>query len=433
MKTFLTLLLLALSNVYISSQELIRWDFEDETGESTLQPTFKLDTSMLVNPVVYSDLFPLEGSSGFTIGVSGQPLDKAGEVRDWSQYNEQGWWNDWIEFRFINNENTTLDIDSVSFWFKRNVQGSRNIHFRSHKDNYSNSLDSVVIDESDVSWRKWSIPLDSFIVGGLEQVTFRIYAKFSFSLTLGAITTDSVAIYGSLFTAQPLHLRAFLAGSFTDASPPQRDDLRLLGLIPATDPYGLQKSTTPEVLAVSGDDAIVDWVLVEIRSSDDSSEVLASLPALLQKDGDVVATDGLSPPVFGLDSGQYYIAVRHRNHLGVMTASPVNLSDTVDFTLPETSVFGSNSRKQFGSSMFFWEGDVNMDGVVKYTGENSDRDPILQEIGGVVPTNSDGGYLDTDVNMDGVVKYTGENNDRDPILLNIGGVVPTNTRSGTLP
>ena len=29
--------------------------------------------------------------------------------------------------------------------------------------------------------------------------------------------------------------------------------------------------------------------------------------------------------------------------------------------------------------------------------------------------------------MDGPVKYTGAGNDRDPILTNIGGVVPTNT------
>jgi hypothetical protein len=31
------------------------------------------------------------------------------------------------------------------------------------------------------------------------------------------------------------------------------------------------------------------------------------------------------------------------------------------------------------------------------------------------------------------VKYTGANNDRDPILVNIGGTVPTNTRVATLP
>jgi hypothetical protein len=37
------------------------------------------------------------------------------------------------------------------------------------------------------------------------------------------------------------------------------------------------------------------------------------------------------------------------------------------------------------------------------------------------------------VNLDGVVKYTNANNDRDPILQNIGGVIPTNTRQEQLP
>jgi hypothetical protein len=35
--------------------------------------------------------------------------------------------------------------------------------------------------------------------------------------------------------------------------------------------------------------------------------------------------------------------------------------------------------------------------------------------------------------MDGVVKYTGEGNDRDRVLSNIGGTVPTITREQQLP
>jgi len=37
------------------------------------------------------------------------------------------------------------------------------------------------------------------------------------------------------------------------------------------------------------------------------------------------------------------------------------------------------------------------------------------------------------VNMTGQVKYTGAANDRDPILVNIGGTVPTTTRLEQLP
>ena len=80
-----------------------------------------------------------------------------------------------------------------------------------------------------------------------------------------------------------------------------------------------------------------------------------------------------------------------------------------------------------------WAGDVNFDGELKYTGANNDRDPILQEIGGTVPTNTTAGYDGTDANMDGLNRYTGSGNDRDPILENIGGVIPTDSRQQQLP
>ena len=54
-------------------------------------------------------------------------------------------------------------------------------------------------------------------------------------------------------------------------------------------------------------------------------------------------------------------------------------------------------------------------------------------IGGVVPTNTTAGYLLEDANMDGFARYTGGNNDRDIILGNIGGTVPTNSRAEQLP
>ena len=38
-----------------------------------------------------------------------------------------------------------------------------------------------------------------------------------------------------------------------------------------------------------------------------------------------------------------------------------------------------------------------------------------------------------DVNLDGTVKYTGTANNRDPILINVGGTVPTNTRVEQVP
>ncbi len=194
---------------------------------------------------------------------------------------------------------------------------------------------------------------------------------------------------------------------------------------------------TNGVIARTGANAIADWVVVELRQPSSPYAVLATRTALVQRDGDVVGTDGTSPVVFDAAPGNYAIALRHRNHLGVMTSAGVALTSlpaTVDFTNPVTATYGTNAQKQVGTKMTMWCGEVTSDGTVRYVGVNNDRDPILVAIGGNVPTNTVANtYVGADVNMDGLVKYVGANNDRDPILQTVGGSVPTASRVQQLP
>jgi hypothetical protein len=246
-----------------------------------------------------------------------------------------------------------------------------------------------------------------------------------------------------------LSVRAFLEGPYVQATNLMKDSLRVLGYVPLNEPFtglgftqvgGGGETTTAPVLAVTGSNAIVDWIRLELRAAGDPTSVVATKQCLVQRDGDIVATDGVSAVTFTLAAGNYYVAVRHRNHLSVMTAAAVALSAspvTVDFTLPGTATYGTNASEALGSVMVLWAGNVLLDSPtpfeLKYTGLSNDRDPILSAIGGVVPTNTVTGYASTDVNMDGTTKYTGLANDRDVILGNIGGVVPTNTRTDQLP
>jgi hypothetical protein len=126
----------------------------------------------------------------------------------------------------------------------------------------------------------------------------------------------------------------------------------------------------------------------------------------------------------------------HRNHLGVMTAAPYAMGQGVlrlDLRSDAVATYGTDAQRTMGTVRALWAGDVNGDGVLRYTGAANDRDPILARIGGTVPTASAVGYLDEDVDLNGVVRYTGAANDRDPLLQNIGGSVPTNTREQQLP
>ncbi|HMZ47854.1 MAG TPA: hypothetical protein PLP28_02655, partial [Flavobacteriales bacterium] len=80
-----------------------------------------------------------------------------------------------------------------------------------------------------------------------------------------------------------------------------------------------------------------------------------------------------------------------------------------------------------------WAGDVNTDGIIKYTGGSNDRDPILVTVGSTAPNNTVTAYSTRDVNLNGQVKYTGGSNDRDPVLVNVGSTTPNNTRVRQLP
>ena len=243
-----------------------------------------------------------------------------------------------------------------------------------------------------------------------------------------------------------INIRVLLDGPYREQVGLMHDSLRVMGLLPLQEPYsgmgyGFIVLTGGEQmdqanLLVDGPDAIVDWVFVELRDANQPTNVLSTRAALLQRDGDVVDTDGASPLKLPGIPGNYHVAVHHRNHLPVMTGSVVNLGDgftILDLLDGSTATFGTEAQREAGGLRRLWAGDVNADGVVRYTGGANDRDLVLQAIGGTVPTASVNGYLPSDVNLDGKVRYTGADNDRDPILQTIGGTVPTAIRLEQLP
>lgn len=255
-------------------------------------------------------------------------------------------------------------------------------------------------------------------------------------------------IYEGLFLLRPrlnLRLRALLEGPYDPGTQLMRDDLRVQGVLPQTEPYtalgyahvgGGGESTTSGVLAITGANAIVDWVVVELRDGAAPSIVKATRSALLQRDGDIVGVDGVSPVQFSVAVNNYHIAVRHRNHLGVMTADAVRVSvamKSYDLSNGGTVLFGTEPSKLVSERNVLWMGNSLRDASLKYTGSTNDRDPVLVRIGSTTPNNSVAGYYLEDATMDGVVKYTGSTNDRDPILVNVGSTTPNNIRAEQVP
>jgi predicted dienelactone hydrolase len=272
----------------------------------------------------------------------------------------------------------------------------------------------------------------------------------------GAAFTDSLALStritgASSFTECPriavqLSARLWLDGPYDEGTDLMSDALRVQGLLPAGEPNtaagfvhvngaAVGEALDPALLAVTGADAPVDWVFVELRDAGTGATVLATANGLVQCDGDVVAANG-GALVFDAPPGEYRIAVRHRNHLGAMTAAAYALTrvpTAVDLGDPLVVTFGTEALRLRDGRALLWAGNAAFGPEVSYTGAGNDRDPILTRVGGTVPTQVVAGYHVEDVNLDGRVKYTGSLNDRDRILITIGGAVPTAVRQEQLP
>ena len=262
------------------------------------------------------------------------------------------------------------------------------------------------------------------------------------------VNTEQGSLYRLIDAAAVVRVapKLFLSGPYDPEVGSMQNDLAVADLVPLAEPYtglgyrrvakGGGEQTTALVLDAGGANAIVDWVRVELRSVTVPTMVVASRHGLLQSDGDIVSANGTSPLTFHVGAGSYFVAVRHRNHLGMMTAAGIPLTATatpLDLGSITTATWGTNGRQQIGSKWMLWPGNARADGAIMYSGNNNDRDVVLQAIGGIVPTNTVAGYHLADVNLDGVVIYTGQSNDRDIILSTIGGVVPTNTVPEQLP
>jgi len=193
------------------------------------------------------------------------------------------------------------------------------------------------------------------------------------------------------------------------------------------------------VLANNGVNSIVDWVFLELRNKLDNTQVLATRSALLQRDGDIVDVDGTSEVLFPNSyKDDYYLVVRHRNHLGAMTATAVDFTNdamVVDFSDPLMATFGTSTtsaRRLLEPNVYgLRAGNTNMKAndlnfQVLYNGDLNDRTPILTRIGFATPLNVVTGYYLEDVNLDGNVKYNGDFNDRVIILNNVGLATPLN-------
>jgi len=239
--------------------------------------------------------------------------------------------------------------------------------------------------------------------------------------------------YGGL----SIDLKINLAAAWNETNNNMDKTLNTEGLIPLTDPYsvGVTVSSVPS-------DA-VDWVKVELRNSGNHATITNTYAKFVNQSGQIIEEDGSNMKITGALTGSYYVAIHHRNHLGVVSNSTVDIgsSPAVNFTnllataWDDPAISTNNALKEVETGVFgLWEGDASGDGTVSYNGGSNDRIAVLNKVGASTPGNAvTSTYAIEDVNMNGDVNYNGGSNDRISILNSVGASTPGNTNSQHIP
>ncbi|MBL7728510.1 MAG: hypothetical protein JNM68_12525 [Dinghuibacter sp.] len=284
-------------------------------------------------------------------------------------------------------------------------------------------------------------------------------------------TTDEasapVTTNGNLYAMNRFVLsrnRAMLQGAFNGTD--MNDNLRAgTNLIPLSDPYRSApysatfthvNNATVEVAnasvfnnaALTGDN-IVDWVFLELRDNsgvNPGATVVQTRAAFVQRDGDIVDIDGISPVYFkNVDaSANYTLAIRHRNHVGIATDPVANLQNlseatpggVTDFTtMTDAQIFGTSAAYTVSAGRnLLWGGNANANTNTRFNGIANDKDYLLITVLGnnaaAVLSNV---YSAGDVNMNRNARFNGLANDKDFILITVLGSNAAAVRTQQLP
>ncbi|HOW96802.1 MAG TPA: PKD domain-containing protein [Kiritimatiellia bacterium] len=186
-------------------------------------------------------------------------------------------------------------------------------------------------------------------------------------------------------------IRVKLAGASGPFSGDMRTDLARLGYVPMHSLYAATQIPRGEMPSNA-----TDWILVELLDPQ-SGVSMAAEQAILRCDGTVLSDQGGAGLHLEASPGSYFLTIKHRNHLSVMSAQPLDYTNATvfyDFTTgPEKARDGTNSLVEVTPGAWgMIAGDADGDGKITAV----DRSVCTSQVGRT-------GYLAGDFNLDGVV------------------------------
>jgi len=206
------------------------------------------------------------------------------------------------------------------------------------------------------------------------------------------------------------NLKVMLEGPFNGTD--MNTDIFDEGLLPANQPY----SASPwnydgtEILTAQVGTDVVDWVYIQMRETDgDAStatidKMIDHQAAVVLADGTIARPDGTPNILYtGNITQNLYIVIYHRNHLAVMSATPLVESTgtfTYDFSDALSKAYMDGQADLGGGMYGMIAGDSDASGTV----DNSDKDVNWNNEAGSA------GYFGSDLNLDSQVSNPDKNN-----------------------
>ena len=212
-------------------------------------------------------------------------------------------------------------------------------------------------------------------------------------------------------------ITAFLSGAMSSGTNMTKL-LNTNGLIPLTTPYTAAPFNAPAVTATAIPVDATDWILVEVRDAANPATIISQSSGFILTDGTIVSYDGTALRLKNAVSNGI-IALRHRNHLPIRTASvidlvnptPKNFSSGISEAYTNPAVTTNANMNLINGVYAMWAGDVNQDGYVRYIvfgipPRPADSNLILTNALGGIPSGSlSGVYSNYDINLDNYVRY----------------------------
>lgn len=207
---------------------------------------------------------------------------------------------------------------------------------------------------------------DEFDPNGLTSGNYNVtYTVGSGSCTDTETQTIEVEECGVL-----LKLKCLLEGPLDPASGLMSLELNSFNLIPNQQPY-----TEPTLWSYNGPETLssiptnmIDWVLVELRDDSDPDIIVETQAAILLNNGNILGIDSNDGIILknASPNNDYYVVVRHRNHLAVMSSQQINVPNatTYDFSQSQLQAYGSNQLASINGVYALKAGDFLTNGVI---------------------------------------------------------------------